>query len=143
MPCHNTGDVQGCLCKFYVILSGKHIIFFIHTHMPCFQVKCYKYWPSKNESLSFGYISVELIEEKIYAFFIERKLSVTNSIVCSYKNCLQCVTQILICSLYCIKLFKDFGKKFIQRQICIHHKKRIHLCCSSACSIFRFKNHFL
>nr|XP_022308543.1 receptor-type tyrosine-protein phosphatase T-like [Crassostrea virginica] len=45
------------------------------------KVKCYKYWPSRNESLSFGYISVELIEEKIYAFFIERKLSVTNSII--------------------------------------------------------------
>nr|XP_022305244.1 receptor-type tyrosine-protein phosphatase epsilon-like [Crassostrea virginica] len=42
------------------------------------KVKCYKYWPDGNDSLSCGYISVKLIEEKIHAFFIERKLSVTN-----------------------------------------------------------------
>nr|XP_022308537.1 receptor-type tyrosine-protein phosphatase T-like isoform X2 [Crassostrea virginica] len=42
------------------------------------KVKCFKYWPSRNESLCFGNISVELIEEKMYAFFIEKKLSVTN-----------------------------------------------------------------
>ncbi|XP_078327342.1 receptor-type tyrosine-protein phosphatase alpha-like isoform X1 [Crassostrea virginica] len=41
------------------------------------KVKCFKYWPSRNESLSFGSISVKLIEEKIYAFFIKRRLSVT------------------------------------------------------------------
>nr|XP_022305246.1 receptor-type tyrosine-protein phosphatase epsilon-like isoform X2 [Crassostrea virginica] len=45
------------------------------------KVKCYKYWPGRNESLSFGFISVKLMEEKIYAFFIERKLSVTNSTI--------------------------------------------------------------
>nr|XP_022308538.1 receptor-type tyrosine-protein phosphatase gamma-like isoform X3 [Crassostrea virginica] len=53
------------------------------------KVKCVKYWPSRNDLLSFGSISVKLIEEKIYAFFIERKLSVTNSIIKKTRTVIQ------------------------------------------------------
>ena len=94
-------------------------------------MKCVKYWPNRNDLLSFGSISVKLIEEKIYAFFIERKHSVTNSVVCSYKNYLFIVLH---------KVFQRFWKEIYSKiDSYPPQKKRIYLCCSSACSIFRFK----
>lgn len=42
------------------------------------QVKCTQYWPERNKPLSAGPVLVKLIEEKEYAFYIERKMSVSN-----------------------------------------------------------------
>ena len=46
-----------------------------------FQIKCTQYWPNKNESPTFGPVSIKMIEEKKYAAFIERKLSLNNKAV--------------------------------------------------------------
>lgn len=42
------------------------------------QVKCTQYWPERNKSFSAGPVLVKLIENKEYAFYTERKLSVSN-----------------------------------------------------------------
>ncbi|XP_078328720.1 receptor-type tyrosine-protein phosphatase T-like isoform X2 [Crassostrea virginica] len=42
------------------------------------KIKCTQYWPNKNESPTFGPMSIKMIEEKKYAAFIERKLSLNN-----------------------------------------------------------------
>nr|XP_022305574.1 receptor-type tyrosine-protein phosphatase alpha-like isoform X2 [Crassostrea virginica] len=42
------------------------------------KIKCTQYWPNKNESPTFGPVSIKMIEEKKYAAFIERKLSLNN-----------------------------------------------------------------
>lgn len=42
------------------------------------QVKCTQYWPERNKPFSAGPVMVKLIEEKEYAFYIERKMSVSN-----------------------------------------------------------------
>nr|XP_022304858.1 uncharacterized protein LOC111111943 isoform X3 [Crassostrea virginica]XP_022304859.1 uncharacterized protein LOC111111943 isoform X3 [Crassostrea virginica] len=42
------------------------------------KIKCTQYWPNKNESSTFGPVSIKMIEEKKYAVFIERKLSLNN-----------------------------------------------------------------
>ncbi|XP_078327338.1 uncharacterized protein LOC111114405 isoform X2 [Crassostrea virginica] len=41
------------------------------------KTKCTQYWPNENNCSRFGTFSVSLTEEKEYAFFIERKLSVS------------------------------------------------------------------
>uniref|UniRef100_K1Q4N7 protein-tyrosine-phosphatase n=1 Tax=Magallana gigas TaxID=29159 RepID=K1Q4N7_MAGGI len=40
--------------------------------------KCTQYWPERNKPLSAGPVMVKLIEEKEFAFYIERKMSVSN-----------------------------------------------------------------
>nr|XP_034320846.1 uncharacterized protein LOC105334720 isoform X5 [Crassostrea gigas] len=42
------------------------------------KVKCTQYWPERNKPFSAGPVMVKLIEEKEYAFYIERKMSVSN-----------------------------------------------------------------
>ena len=42
-----------------------------------FQAKFFHYWPNEKESLTFGAVSVGLAEEKKYAFFTKRKLSLS------------------------------------------------------------------
>ena len=42
------------------------------------QAKCSHYWPNEKESLTFGAVLVDLAEEKKYAFFIKRKLSLSH-----------------------------------------------------------------
>nr|XP_022304853.1 multiple epidermal growth factor-like domains protein 10 isoform X7 [Crassostrea virginica] len=42
------------------------------------KIKCTQYWPNKNEPSTFGPMSIKMIEEKKYAAFIERKLSLNN-----------------------------------------------------------------
>lgn len=42
------------------------------------QVKCTQYWPERNKPFSAGPVVVKLIEEKEYAFYMERKMSVSN-----------------------------------------------------------------
>lgn len=41
-----------------------------------FQIKCTQYWPDANKPSDYGPVSVKLIGEKEYAFYIERTLSV-------------------------------------------------------------------
>nr|XP_034321388.1 receptor-type tyrosine-protein phosphatase T-like [Crassostrea gigas]XP_034321389.1 receptor-type tyrosine-protein phosphatase T-like [Crassostrea gigas] len=40
--------------------------------------KCTQYWPERNKPFSAGPVLVKLIEEKEFAFYIERKMSVSN-----------------------------------------------------------------
>ncbi|XP_078328710.1 uncharacterized protein LOC111114478 isoform X1 [Crassostrea virginica] len=45
------------------------------------KIKCTQYWPNKNESSTFVPVSIKMIEEKKYAAFIERKLSLNNKVL--------------------------------------------------------------
>ena len=42
------------------------------------QIKCTQYWPNGNKARLFGTLSVKMTEEKEYAFFIKRTLSVSH-----------------------------------------------------------------
>lgn len=43
-----------------------------------FQAKGSHYWPNEKESLTFGVVFVDLAEEKTYAFFTKRKLTLSH-----------------------------------------------------------------
>lgn len=42
------------------------------------QLKCVQYWPNLQTSMESGSFMIHSIEEKQYAFYIVRKLTVTN-----------------------------------------------------------------
>ncbi|XP_056002085.1 uncharacterized protein LOC125663226 isoform X2 [Ostrea edulis] len=42
------------------------------------KIKCSQYWPDRNKHISYGIVSVKMIEEKEYAFYVVRKLTVIN-----------------------------------------------------------------
>lgn len=48
------------------------------------QVKFYQYWPNNGKIEIYGTISVEVIEEKVYAFFIKRRFKVSQLEMKSY-----------------------------------------------------------
>lgn len=43
-----------------------------------FQLKCNKYWPNKDKPTTYGPVLVTLLEEKEYAFYTTRQMSVYN-----------------------------------------------------------------
>ncbi|XP_061195009.1 receptor-type tyrosine-protein phosphatase epsilon-like [Saccostrea echinata] len=43
------------------------------------KVKCHQYWPDANKNVNYGSVSVKLMEEKEYAFYIVRKMTARHS----------------------------------------------------------------
>lgn len=66
--------VINCLKK-HAMLQPKQITQYVYIFI--LKVKCYQYWPNNGKIEIYGTISVEVIEEKVYAFFIKRRFKVS------------------------------------------------------------------
>lgn len=60
------------------------------------QIKCTQYWPDVNRLSDYGPVSVKLIGEKEYAFYIERILSVRYKEVSEIRSCISFNTHLVI-----------------------------------------------
>jgi len=63
------------MAKFaFKLLSGEPFFFFLNAFVFVLQVKCEKYWPDVQKSLSFANLTVSNSNEEVFADFIIRDL---------------------------------------------------------------------
>lgn len=96
----------------FIILEKQNGLKIVNTNFTfLIKVKCNKYWPDKDNPTFYGPVQVILIDEKEYACFTTRKLSVLNKqvtlvLVYSTKETCTLINITCVCTIfhiiYCI-----------------------------------------
>ncbi|XP_062620198.1 receptor-type tyrosine-protein phosphatase epsilon-like isoform X4 [Saccostrea cucullata] len=75
------GPKQNTLGDFWTMIWQENVtsIVMVTNLKEGTKVKCNQYWPEANKTTDFGAVSVKLIEEKQYAFYIVRRMSAMNN----------------------------------------------------------------
>ncbi|XP_062597468.1 receptor-type tyrosine-protein phosphatase epsilon-like isoform X6 [Saccostrea cucullata] len=70
------GPKQNTLGDFWTMIWQENVfsIVMVTNLKEGTKVKCNQYWPDPNKNMTFGSVSVKLIEEKEYAFYIVRRM---------------------------------------------------------------------
>ncbi|XP_061190063.1 receptor-type tyrosine-protein phosphatase T-like [Saccostrea echinata] len=74
------GPKQNTLGDFWTMLWQENIstIVMLTNLREGEKIKCTQYWPDKGKHINYGPVSVKWMEEREYAFFVNRKLKVIN-----------------------------------------------------------------
>ncbi|XP_061165548.1 receptor-type tyrosine-protein phosphatase epsilon-like [Saccostrea echinata] len=72
------GPKQNTVCDFWSMVWQENVsvIVMLTNLKERNKVKCTQYWPEGNKHIIYGIVSVKMIEEKEYAFYIVRKMTV-------------------------------------------------------------------
>ncbi|XP_062620192.1 receptor-type tyrosine-protein phosphatase T-like [Saccostrea cucullata] len=75
------GPKQNILGDFWAMIWQENVfsIVMVTNLKEGTKVKCNQYWPEANKNANYGAVSVKLIEEKQYAFYIVRRMTATHN----------------------------------------------------------------
>lgn len=60
-----------------IVINTRNATTTQYMYIILLKVKCFKYWPNNGKTEIYGTFSVEVIEEKVYAFFTKRIFKVS------------------------------------------------------------------
>ncbi|XP_061195011.1 receptor-type tyrosine-protein phosphatase epsilon-like [Saccostrea echinata] len=74
------GPKQNTVIDFWTMIWQERVttIVMLTNLKEGMKTKCTQYWPAANRHINYGSVSVKLTDEKVYAFYIIRKLSVNH-----------------------------------------------------------------
>ncbi|XP_061194965.1 receptor-type tyrosine-protein phosphatase gamma-like [Saccostrea echinata] len=75
------GPKQNTLVDFWTMIWQENVssIVMLTNLQEGTKIKCTQYWPDVNKKIDYGPVSVKMTEEKEYAFYILRKMSVSHN----------------------------------------------------------------
>lgn len=118
----------------FIILEKQNGLKIVNTNFTfLIKVKCNKYWPDKDNPTFYGPVQVILIDEKEYACFTTRKLSVLNKqvtlvLVYSTKETCTLINITCVCTifhiLYCIYSKLSYVYQYFDTNFCVANNNR-------------------
>ncbi|XP_061194983.1 receptor-type tyrosine-protein phosphatase kappa-like [Saccostrea echinata] len=85
------GPRQNTVADFWAMIWQEHVstIVMLTNLKEGNKTKCTKYWPNVNNDIDDGTLSVNIIEEKVYTFYIVRKMSLIHKRTNKYRTVTQ------------------------------------------------------